>query len=378
MEQTLPVSSVREAAGTIAFGENQGNGAVHAENPSASVAGKTLDPQERAAVTRLVSKAFQSGRQYLEAQGYTEVVTPRIVRASGACENIDTLYQVMVDGDQRWYNGHQAYLAQTGQLYLESLVPSIGKVYCSGPSFRAEAEVDDRHLSEFQMMEIEFPGTFDMLLFEIESFIYHIAQDVAKLDEPAHVGLTLETQKRLASCPSQFTRITYDEAIVLLQKMGVAIQWGDDIHSAQEQQLVEKFGNQPIFITRYPDPMWDHGKEIEVEKFFNMLPDPENPGRVLSCDTILPIAGEAVGSAARVHDVDRMIARLQNSRMFKRLLAKGGSLDDFSWYIERLRTEGSVPHAGCGFGMSRITKWIRGCDSIMQAVTFPANREALI
>lgn len=378
MEQTFTATPVREAISTVTFDQGQGNGALHPQTEIASVPLKTLDPQQRAAVTRLVSKAMQSGRQYFEAQGYTEVVTPRIVRASGACENIDTLYQVLVDGDNRWYDGHQAYLAQTGQLYLEALVPSLGKVYCSGPSFRAEAAVDDRHLSEFQMMEIEFPGTFDMLLHEIESFIYHIAQDVAKIDEPARYGVTLEAQKRLASCPPRFTRITYDEAIAMLQKMGVGIQWGDDIHSAQEQQLVERFGNQPLFITRYPDPMWDHGKEIEVEKFFNMLPDPENPGRVLSCDTILPIAGEAVGSAARVHDVELMIARLQNSRMYKRLLAKGGSLDDFAWYIERLRTEGSVPHAGCGFGMSRITKWIRGCDSIMEAVTFPTNRVSLI
>ncbi len=383
MSDTATVTPVREhdlAIGTENGHHTNGNGMVKTNGALHPVAEETkiLSPEERNAVTRLVSYIFRSGRSYLEAQGYTEVVTPRVVRASGACENIDTLYQVMVDGNARWYNGHQAYLAQTGQLYLEALVPSMGKVYCSGPSFRAEEAVDDRHLTEFQMMEIEFPATFDMLLNEIEGFIYHIAQDIAKITEPEKYGLTAESIKRVAGCPARFTRLTYDEAIEKLRSLGEVIEWGDDISSTREALLVAHFGSQPIFITRYPDPMVDFGKPIEVEKFFNMMPDAQNPGRVLSCDTILPIAGEAVGSAARVHEVEIMIARLKNSRMYKRLVAKGGSVDDFAWYIERLRTEGSVPHAGCGFGMSRITKWIRGSESIMEAVTFPANRASLI
>ena len=171
--------------------------------------------------------------------------------------------------------------------------------------------------------------------------------------------------------------MTYDEAIAKLQELGEQIVWGDDINSAREKILVEHYGDQPLFITRYPDPMVDHGKEIEVEKFFNMLPDAEHPGRVLSSDLILPFAGEAVGSAARVHLADEMVRRLENSKMFKRLKEMGGGLNDFSWYIDRLK-EGSVPHAGCGFGMSRITQWIMGTADIREAVTFPSNKGGII
>jgi asparaginyl-tRNA synthetase len=142
--------------------------------------------------------------------------------------------------------------------------------------------------------------------------------------------------------------------------------------------LVQAHGNHPLFITRYPDPMCDFGREIEVEKFFNMLPDKENPGRVLSSDLILPVAGESVGSAARVDDVETLIHRLENSKMFARLQKRGGSLDDFSWYINRSRENGMVPHAGCGFGMARILQWVNGVSDIRDAVTFPQNQETLI
>ena len=163
----------------------------------------------------------------------------------------------------------------------------------------------------------------------------------------------------------------------MLKEKGEDIAWGDDINSKREAILVEIFNNQPLFITRYPDPMYDHGQEIEVEKFFNMLPDSEHPGRVLSSDLILPFAGEAVGSAARVHIAEEMKKRLLHSRMFKRLEQMGGSLDDFGWYISQLE-KGSVPHAGCGFGISRITKWIMGVDDIKQAVTFASNKKSII
>ncbi|MBI5135545.1 hypothetical protein HZA86_04935 [Candidatus Uhrbacteria bacterium] len=327
--------------------------------------------------TRLVAAVFKSGRSYLESQGFVEVMTPHLVRASGACENVNTLFEVAVDEDTKWFNGRRAYLSQTGQLYLEALVPTLGKVYCSGPSFRAEPIADARHLVEFQMMEIEFPGSFDDLLGYINGFVYAIAQDIANAQDPATLGLIAADIERLKACPKVFDRITYDEAIEELQKLGNRIEWGDDISSALERILIQHHGNAPVFITRYPDPMVDFGKHIEVEKFFNMLPDPENPGRVLSSDLILPFSGESVGSAARVHDADQMQARLLNSRMYKRLLEKGGDIKDFEWYLSRIRA-GSVPHAGCGFGMSRIIQWVRGSENVMDGTTFPLNRETLI
>ncbi|MDP2586892.1 MAG: amino acid--tRNA ligase-related protein [Candidatus Komeilibacteria bacterium] len=324
----------------------------------------------------LISEIIKAGRKSLEERGFTEVVVPRIVRATGACENVNTLFEVSSNKDFKWF-GSNSYLAQTGQLYLEALVPKLEKVYCAGPSFRAEPAVDSRHLTEFFMMEIEFAGDFNKLLKEIETFIKDIAKSLVNLSAQKDLGLSAETIQRLASCPDVFTKLTYDEAIAKLTELGEQIEWGDDISSKQEKILVEHFGNQPMFITRYPDPMTDHGKEIEVEKFFNMLPDPENPGRVLSSDLILPFGGESVGSAARVHLAEEMVKRLKNSRMFQRLEKLGGSIDDFSWYIEQLN-QGSVPHAGCGFGMARIIQWIMGTTDIRQAVTFASNKGGII
>ncbi len=328
---------------------------------------------------RLTDFVLKSGRKYLEHNNFTEVVTPRIVRASGACENVNTLFEVSSDLDARWFGGRTAYLAQTGQLYLEALVPGLKNVYCVGPSFRAEPKADSRHLTEFQMVEIEHPGGFSELLRYIEGFISTIAHDLAAYAKAGEeFGLSEERLQKLESCPKEFAKINYDEAIEKLKSFGETIEWGDDINSKQEAMLVKAYGDQPIFITRFPDPMHDFGKPLEVEKFFNMLPDPENLGRVLSADTILPYSGEAVGSAARVHEADVLVERLKNSRMFQRLVERGGGLEDFEWYINQVRTNGAVPHAGCGFGISRIMQWILGTRDIREAVAFPSNKETLI
>jgi asparaginyl-tRNA synthetase len=297
-----------------------------------------------------------------------------MVRASGACENVDTLFEVAGQGEQFWwrdekmYNSLPAYLAQTGQLYLEAYVPDLEKVYCVGPSFRAEPAIDGRHLSEFMMIEIEFAGGFEDLLQEIEGFIKAIGKRVYRVTGAEH----------LSDFSKPFSRLTYDQAIEKLKEIGEDINWGDDINSAREKKLVEKMGNGPLFITHFPDPMHPEGQGIEVEKFFNMLPDPDHPGRVLSSDLILPFAGESVGAAARVHIPEVMKDRLMKSNMFKRLQEKGGSLEDFRWYLDRLEQRGSVPHAGCGFGMARILQWLHGGDDITQAVTFPCSRVSLI
>lgn len=337
-----------------------------------------------ATLAKFESYIYNTARRHLSERGYVELFPPRVVRASGACENIDTLFTVAGAGDERWWQAADgsklpAYLAQTGQLYLEALVPELGKTYCVGQSFRAEPATDNRHLSEFTMVEIEFSGGFEQLLHEIQEYVKALADSVvSRRDLATHEwGLTESTINRLRGLVRTFPRITYDEAIAMLAQQGENIKWGDDISSAREQKLVQTFGNQPLFITHFPDPMWPEHKNLEVEKFFNMLPDANTPGRVLSCDLILPFAGESVGAAARVHDPVVMKDRLVNSKMFRRLLAKGGSIDDFAWYLERV-AEKSVPHAGCGFGMARILQWLRGADSVTDSVTFPSNRARLI
>ncbi len=322
-------------------------------------------------------------RRYLDDRGFYEMLPPRVVRASGACENIDTLFEVSAGGDRKWFRPEgktgNVYLAQTGQLYLEAYVPKLRKVYCVGSSFRAEPRVDKRHLTEFTLIEIEFAGDFDELLRYIEDFINAIVRGLLSLPTSEIEALGLKSRVLdLADCPVTFPKLTYDQAIARLQEMGEDISWGDDISSQREKKLIESVSGQPLFLVRFPDPMWDWDKEVEVEKFFNMIPDQQSPGRVLSADLILPHGGEAVGAAARVHDPDELVYRLEGSKMMARLKRKGGSIDDFSWYIKHTRRQGSVPHAGCGFGLARIMQWLQGKESIADAVTFPSNRERVI
>lgn len=333
--------------------------------------------REKIAIAKLERQVIRSMRNWLEKAGFFEIYPPKIVRASGACENIDTLFEVSVDENFYWFKSkrpHRAFLSQTAQLYLEALVPYLGKVYSVGPSFRAEPGNDDRHLTEFTMLEIEFAGNFQKLLSYIEKIIYRVVKDILNLPMKIKKELNLkaESLKRLKKVKSVFPKITYERAIKIL-----GLTFGSDIKSKEEQMLVKKFGDQPLFITHYPNPLFNHGKEIEVEKFFNMIPDPKNPKYVLSADLILPIGGEAVGAAQRVHKFEELKWRLKNSKMFKRLVKKGGNLDDFEWYLEKVR-EKSVPHSGCGFGISRILKFIRGAEDIKKVVAFPSNQENII
>jgi len=333
--------------------------------------------KEKVATAKLERQVIKSMRNYLEKERFMEIFPPKIVRASGACENIDTLFEIGVNGDFYWFRSktpHRAYLSQTAQLYLEAFVPYLKKVYSVGPSFRAEPGNDNRHMTEFTMLEIEFAGNFKELLGYIEKVIYNVVKDILSL--PAKIKKELKfnsaTLKRLKKVKPVFPKITYEKAIKILN-----LSFGDDIKWRDEQKLLKKFGNQPLLITHYPNPLFNHGKEIEVEKFFSMIPDPENPKYVLSADLILPVSGEAVGAAQRVHRFEELKERLKNSKMFKRLEEKGGSLDDFYWYFEKVK-EKSVPHAGCGFGISRILKFLKGEEDIKKAVAFPSNQENII
>ncbi len=329
-------------------------------------------------VVRLTHLVIKLLRDFFEQKGFTEIVTPRVVRASGACENVNTLFEVAVDSNPKWFDSKRGYLAQTGQLYLEALVPQFKQVYCVGPSFRAEAKVDERHLTEFLMLEIEHAGGFEELLQNIEGAVQAVATGLLDLVAKKELKLSKQEIQNLQNCLCPFPRLNYDEAIKELQKKGEKIEWGDDIDSRREKILLADCNGSPLLITRFPDPMYDFGKVVEAEKFFNMLPDSENPGRVLSCDLIMPFSGEAVGAAARVHEADELARRLKNSRMFKRLEERGGSLDDFGWYINQVKTNGAVPHAGCGFGISRIMQWVLGESSIKRSVVFPSDRSTII
>lgn len=333
--------------------------------------------KEKISTVKIEGKVIKSMRDWLKEANFFEVFPPKVVRASGSCENVDTLFEVGVDGNLYWFhpkNPHRTYLSQTAQLYLEALVPYLKKVYSVGPSFRAEEGSDNRHLTEFTMLEIEFAGDFTNLLDYIEKIIYRVIVDILSLPPETRKELKLNKggMDRLAEVKPVFPKIIYRQAIEFL-----GLPFGSDISWKNEQKLIERFNGQPFFITHFPNPLYDHRKKIEVEKFFNMMPDPLNPARVLSADLILPFGGEAVGAAQRVHKLEKLKWRLENSKMFKRLKNKGGGLDDFSWYFHRIR-EKSVPHAGCGFGIGRILKFLQGAEDIKNVITFPSNQEIVI
>jgi len=294
---------------------------------------------------------LKGARKYFDDMEFKEIVVPHITKATGACENIDTLFEVN-------YFGEKGYLSQTAQLYLESLIPWMNKVWCISPSFRAEPRVDNRHLTEFSLIELEFAGTFEELLEHIEGVTVSMIESVL-------IKMTSRwlDRNRLRQVVPPFPRITYSEAIKELGK-----DFGHDITRDEEQLLVKKFGGLPMFITHYPKSM----------KFFNMIENADNPELVDSADLILPFGGEAVGAASREYRADRLYKRLEESPMLKQLLAKGGSIKDFEWYIDVYRKYDTVPHAGCGIGLNRVTQFILGVDDIRMCTAYPINKETLI
>jgi asparaginyl-tRNA synthetase len=336
-------------------------------------------------VTRFIDLIVGTGEQHLRSRKFIRITPPRIVPASGACENVDTLFEITVGGDPRWFHGghKRAYFAQTAQLYLESLLGNGGldRVYCIGPSARAESTIDHRHLTEFEMIEIEFRGTFDELLQEIELFIGSLVRQSLTIPESERQLHGLPTDlSHLDEHPDVFPRISYADAIAEL-----GLPWGSDISSAHEKELIANHGKGPILITRYPNPMsermrilLDHRVSGLAIKFFNMVPDPEDTEYVLSCDCIVPDGGECVGSAARVWRHEEFAERLYASPMYARLMEKDTfAKDGFGWYLAMLQEWPSVPHAGCGFGMSRIFQYILHERDITKVVTFPSNRARL-
>lgn len=323
--------------------------ALKQTNDRASV----LTTNELASITMVEATALAAARKYFAETGFTEVLVPHITKVTGACENIDTLFELD-------YFGQSAYLVQTGQLYLEALIPKLDKVFCIGSSFRAEPDIDERHLTEFALVEIEFPGDFEQLLVHIENIVHAMIHAASECKEIETLGVD---PARLKAVTKPFRRITYTDAIKKLNEMGVDIEWGDDLKSRHEKILA---GNAPLFITHYP----------EAIKFFNMRRN-ENPLLVNSCDLILPYSGEAVGAAEREYDHDQLLDKLRKSAMYKMLLERGKTIEDFKWYLDIVK-EHPIQHAGCGIGLNRVMQFILGSDDIRACTAFPMNKESLM
>jgi len=312
---------------------------------------------ELQAVARIEASLLRGARRYFDANDFVEIVVPHLTRATGACENIATMFTVD-------HFGESAYLAQTGQLYLEVLTPFLKKVWCIGPSFRAEPSIDERHLTEFTLIELEFEGDLRQLMRHIENVICSMVQEAM-----ATIGEDLEflgvDEDRINVAPP-FKKVTYTDAVEQLHSFGV--KWGDDLKSTHEKALVEIFGNKPLFITHYPKAI----------KFFNMKQNAYNPDIVNSTDLILPFSGEAVGAAEREYQHEPLLTRLKESNMLRQLIERGGSIRDFDWYLDFYRQYGGTPHSGCGIGLNRVTQYVLGSQDIRACTVFPMNKQTLM
>jgi asparaginyl-tRNA synthetase len=309
------------------------------------------------ALVRIWDAMFRGARRYVEEQGFIGVHNmPEIVGVTGACENVDTLFKVD-------YFGKPAYLAQSDQLYLELLTPQLGKVYAEIQSFRMEPDADDRHLCQFALFEIEHLGGLEELIGNISGVVAAAAREV--VNSCSHeLAMFDRDPRRLTNL--EFARITYSDAIDLIQDEFPGLAFGDDLKADHEAAVVAHIG--PCFITHYP-------KEI---KFFNMKTNDLDPRVVNSTDLLLPFSGESAGAAEREHEHQVIVDRLHESDMYARLVANGATDADFAWYLDA-HIDRDIPlHSGAGIGMARVAQFILGLDDIREAVPFLVNRETLL
>ncbi len=301
-----------------------------------------LRSSKQNSILRIRAEVIRASRDYLDGLGFTEVDAPIFTPVS--VEGTSTLFETD-------YFGSKAYLSQSGQLYNEAACMALGKVYCLGPTFRAEKSKTRRHLTEFWMLEpeIAFAG-LDTVFSLAEGLTCHIIERVLE-----RRGQDLDTLGRdkamLERIAAPFARISYDEAVRMLKNKGHDVSWGEDFGGDEETSLSLAFEG-PVFIHRYP----------AKAKAFYMQPDPENDDLVLCTDMIAPEGyGEIIGGSERIHDLAVLERHIEENDLPR---------EAFEWYLD-LRRYGSVPHAGFGLGVERTVGWICGIKHIREAIPFP-------
>lgn len=302
-----------------------------------------------ATIFKIKHTILQAGREYFNSNGWWEV-TPPILTGS-ACEGGATLFPVE-------YFEQRAYLSQSAQLYLEALVYVLEKVWSLTPSFRAEKSRTKRHLAEYWHLEPE-AAWMDMndMMKVAEELVSYIVERVLieRRGELEFLQRNVDALRRALDTP--YPRVKYDEAIEILQKKGVNIEWGADLGADEERALTLEF-EQPIFLTHFPK---------EVKSFYMKL-DPSDPRKVLAFDLLAPEGyGEIIGGSQREDDYNTLL---------KRIAEQGLNPDDYKWYLD-LRRYGSVPHSGFGLGVERALMWIAGLEHIRDATPFPRYRERI-
>ena len=294
------------------------------------------------AILRIRAEIIKSIRDFLDMNGFILMDTPILTPA--ACEGTTTLFETE-------YFDDKAYLAQSGQLYNEATAAAFGKVYCFGPTFRAEKSKTRRHLMEFWMVEPE--AAFVELEENNEIQENMIAYIVKQVLEKKKIELKLLERdiSKLELIKVPFPRISYDEAIDILKNNGSKIKWGDDFGGEDETILSQRY-EKPVFVLRYP---------IKCKAFY-MEPDPQRPEVALCADLLASEGyGEIIGGGQRIDDYNLLEKRIKEHNLPR---------ESYEWYLD-LRKYGSVPHSGFGLGIERTVAWICGLNHIRETIPFP-------
>jgi asparaginyl-tRNA synthetase len=302
----------------------------------------------QAAILRTRAEIINSAREYLNQNGYTLTDPPILTPA--ACEGTTTLFPVD-------YFEEQAYLTQSGQLYMEATAMALGKVYSFGPTFRAEKSKTRRHLTEFWMVEPEVAyATLDDIMELAENFITHIVKRCLERRRA-----DLETMARdiapLEKIDTPFPRISYDDAVAMLHEghakgeLESKFEYGNDFGSPDETYISSKF-ERPLMVHRYPAAV----------KAFYMEPDASDPTKALCVDVLAPEGyGEIIGGSQRVGSYDLLLQRIHQHQLPE---------EAFRWYLD-LRKFGGVPHSGFGMGIERVVAWVCGLEHVRETIPFP-------
>ena len=307
-----------------------------------------LRSQRQASILRVRAEIIRAARDFFDSNGFTLTDPPILTPA--ACEGTSTLFPVD-------YFEEQAYLTQSGQLYIEATAMALGKVYSFGPTFRAEKSKTRRHLTEFWMVEPEIAyGTLDDLMDLAEGLLTFLVKRCLERRRPDLTIIGRDLAK-LEKIDAPFPRITYDEAVTKLQEghsQGVLenkFEWGGDLGSPDETYLSSLY-DRPVMVHRYPASV----------KAFYMEPDPQHPELALCVDVLAPEGyGEIIGGSQRMASHDLLLQRIHEHNLPE---------EAFKWYLD-LRKFGSVPHSGFGMGIERAVAWICGLEHVRETIPFP-------
>jgi asparaginyl-tRNA synthetase len=299
------------------------------------------------AILRIRHEIQKAMHDFFDERGFIRTDPPILTPA--ACEGTSTLFPVD-------YFEEQAYLTQSGQLYIESTAMALGKVYSFGPTFRAEKSKTRRHLTEFWMVEPEVAyAELDDIMNLAEDFISFIVARVLERRRPELEILERDVAK-LENIKAPFPRLSYDDAVKMLQEghakgeVETKFEWGGDFGSPDETYLSSKF-DRPVMIHRYPT----------VVKAFYMEPDPQNPNVALCVDVLAPEGyGEVIGGSQRIGSYEALLNRIKEHNLPE---------DAFKWYLD-LRKFGGVPHSGFGMGIERAVAWICGLEHVRETIPF--------